>query len=254
MDCQQVVFSSEKSQDRIQKALQVFPRKLLMRIMAFALHLQGAKRKDIAVLTAMPEESVKTLLSVVMRDAFPALHDRRYSTTFVTAVPPAPPSLSVSSNDEGWSIAFGGQDKTLRIPANHPVQARTIVLSLLNAGAISASECASALDLSAPHCRALAHQLTEHDVDKVLIDKREGQKKDYRLGAEQKAELIQQLAARTVAGLSTSSEVLAEQVSENTQVALSPRTVRWHIRQLGLSNIHKTLPLLVETLKKNSKG
>jgi len=250
MDCRQVLFSAEKSQERIQKALQVFPRKLLMRIMAFALHLQGAKRKDVAALVAMPEESVKTLLSVVMRDAFPALHDRRYSSTCVAVAPPAPSSLSVSCNDEGWTVAFGGQEKALSIPASHPVQARTIVLSLLNAGAISAPECASVLGISSPHCRALARQLAEHDVAEVLIDKREGQKQDYRVGAEQKAELIQQLVARTVTGLSTSSEVLAEQVSQKTQVVLSPRTVRWHIRQLGLSNIGKTLPQLVETLKK----
>jgi len=250
MDCRQIVFLPEKSQERIHRALQVFPRKLLMRIMAFALHLQGAKRKDVAALVSMPEESVKTLMYVVMRDSFPALRDRRCSSTSVTVSPPASPSLSVSCNDEGWKVVFGGQGKTLNIPASHPVQARTIVLSLLNAGAISAPECASVLGISSPHCRVLARQLAEHDVAEVLIDKREGQKQDYRLGTEQKAELIQQLVARTVTGLSTSSEVLAEQVSKKTQVVLSPRTVRWHIRQLGLSNIRKTLPQLVETLKK----
>jgi len=249
MDCRQVVFSTEKSQERIRKALQVFPRKLLMRIMAFALHLQGAKRKDIAALVAMPEESVKTLLAIVMRDAFPALRDRRCSSASVTTPPPAPP-LSISRNDEGLKIAFDSRGQTLNIPANHPVQARTIVLSLLNSGAISASESASVLDISPSHCRMLARQLAEHDVAEVLIDKREGQKQDYRMGTEQKAELIQQLVARAITGLSTSSEVLAEQVSKKTQVVLSPRTVRWHIHQLGLSKIQKTLPNFVETLKK----
>ena len=250
MDCRQVVFSPEKSQERIHKALQVFPRKLLMRIMAFALHLLGAKRKDVATLVAMPEESVKTLLTVVMRDAFPALRDRRCSSASVTVPPPVPPPLSVSRDDEGWNIAFNSQGQTLSIPANHPVQARTIVLSLLNVGAISAPECASVLGISTPHCRTLARQLAEHDVAEVLIDKREGQKQDYRMGTEQKAELIQQLVARAITGHSTSSEVLAEQVSKKTQVVLSPRTARWHLHQLGLSNIRKTLPQLVEALKK----
>jgi len=253
MDCRKIVFSPEKSQDRINKALQVFPCKLLMRIMAFALYLQGARRNDVAALVGMPNESVKTLLHAVMRDSFPALRDRRYSSTSAV-IKPSPPTvssrLSVSRNDEGWSIAFGSEGKLLNIPSNHPVKARTIVLSLMNTGAISPQECASALGISVPHCRALARQLAEHDVAEVLIDKREGQKQDYRMGPEQKAELIQQLAARAVTGHSTSSEVLAEQVSKKTQVTISPRTVRWHIRQLGLSNIQKTIPNLVETLKK----
>jgi hypothetical protein len=77
MDCRQVTFSPEKSQQRIDNALQVFPRKLLMRLLAFALHLLGARRKEVAALVEMPEESVKTLLRLVSLDGFAALRDRR---------------------------------------------------------------------------------------------------------------------------------------------------------------------------------
>ena len=72
MDCRQVEFSPEKSQERIEKALRVFPGKLLMRILAFALHLLGAKRKVVAALVGLPEESVKTALRLVLRDGFAA--------------------------------------------------------------------------------------------------------------------------------------------------------------------------------------
>jgi hypothetical protein len=60
MDCRDITFSADKSRDRIDHALRVFPRKLLMRVLAFALHLLGAGRKDVAALVDMPEESVKT--------------------------------------------------------------------------------------------------------------------------------------------------------------------------------------------------
>jgi len=43
---------------------------------------------------------------------------------------------------------------------------------------------------------------------------------------------------------------LAEQVSDRTQVVLSARTVRWHIRNLGLTDIGSALPKRVEALKK----
>ncbi len=250
MDCRSVVFSADKSQQRIRRALLVFPHKLLMRIMAFALYLQGAKRKDVAALVAMPDESVKTLLYVVMRDAFPALRDRRCSATSIAHPLPSPSPLSVHRNHEGWNIEFGGGGQSLNIPASHPIQARTVILSLLNAEAISVRECALALDISVQHCHQLKHKLADNDVAEALIDKRQGQQQDYRVGSEQKAEIIHQLVARTVIGLSTSSRVLAAQVSQRTRSTLSDRTIRWHINKLGLSNIRKTLPQLIETLKK----
>ncbi len=251
MDCREVVFSREKSQERIHKASQVFPRKLLMRILAFALHLLGATRKEVAALVDLPEESVKTLLRVMLRDGFPALRDRRLSAPPPIAVAPSsPPQISARGDQEGWIVEFGAQGKILSIPTTHPVQARTLVLSLFNAGALSAQQCASALGMSAAHCRELARKLTSHDVDQSLLDKREGQRRDYRVGPQMKAEIIQQLVARAVTGHSTSSEVLAEQVSELLQVGVSARTIRWHIRNLGLGNIRNTLPELVESLKK----
>ncbi len=251
MDCRQVVFSPEKSQERLHKALQLFPRKLLMRVLAFALHLLGARRKEVAALVDIPEESVKTLLRVVLRDGFSALRDRRLSAAPPVAVaPPSQPQISARRDHDGWIVDFGAQGETLSIPATHSVQARTVVLSLLNTGALSAQQCASALGISAAHCRELAHKLASHDVAQSLLDKREGQQRDYRVGPRQKAEIIQQLTARAVTGQSTSSDVLAEQVNERTQAGLSARTVRWHIRNLGLANISKTLPQLVESLKK----
>jgi hypothetical protein len=251
MDCRQVEFSTEKSQERIHKALQVFPRKLLMRILAFALHLLGARRKEVAALVEMPEESVKTLLRLVLRDGFTAVRDRRLSAVSpMASAPPSPPRISARRDHEGWVVEFGVHGQTLSIPATHSVHARTVVLSLFNAGVLSAQQCACVLGVSAAHCRELAHKLTRDDVAQSLLDKREGQRSDYRVGPQQKAEIIQQLAARVITGHSTSSEVLAEQVNERTQAGLSARTVRWHIRNLGLAELRNTLPKLVETLKK----
>lgn len=251
MDCRQVVFSSEKSQERIDKALQVFPRKLLMHILAFALHLLGAKRKEVAGLVEMPEQSVKTLLRLVLRDGFPAVRDRRLSALSPMAdASPSPPQITARCDHEGWFVEFGSQENTLYIPSTHTVHARTVVLSLFNASVLSAQQCASVLGVSAAHCRELARKLTSHDVAQSLLDKREGQRSDYRVGPQQKAEIIQQWVARVITGYSTSSDVLAEQVNERTQAGLSARTVRWHIRKLGLADLRNTLPELVETLKK----
>jgi len=57
MVCRQIEFSATKSEERINRALRVFPKGLLMRLLAFVLHLLGAKRKAVAELVDMPEES-----------------------------------------------------------------------------------------------------------------------------------------------------------------------------------------------------
>lgn len=251
MDCRHVEFSPTKSEERINSALYVIPKRLLMRLLAFSLHLLGAKRKAVAALVSMPEESVKTVMRLAMRDGFPALRDRRRSEgPSVARVSPSPPRIAARREGEWYVVEFGPSGNSLRIPVTFRVQARTVLLSLVNAGLLSVQETAAVLGIHAAHCRELARKLASHDVVESLVDKRQGQKQDYLVGPEQKAEIIQQLAARAITGQSTSSGVLAEVVNERTKAAVSARTVRWHIQKLGLTHIKETLPQLVETLKK----
>lgn len=253
MDCRYLEFSPTKSEERINRALQVFPKGLLMRLLAFALYLLGLDRKAVAVLVGTAEESVKTAIRFVMRDGFPALRDRRRSDVPPVAIASlSPPRVSVRREGEWYVIGFGPIGNTLRIPGSFQIQARTVLLSLVNAGMLSVSEAAAALGIHASHCRDLARKLTSHDVVESLVDKRQGQKRDYLVGPEQKAEIIQQLVARAITGQSTSSDVLAEVINGRLRAKLAARTIRWHIQKLGLTHIKKTLPHLVEMLKKNS--
>jgi transposase len=219
--------------------------------LALGLHLQGASRKEIASLVNRPEESVKTSIRVLLRDGLPALRDRRCSDMQpVVSVPVG--SLTVSTRREGeWQVVdFGVPGKELRIPAEHEIRMRTVLLSFLDSGLLSVEETATALGISKVHCRELKSKLACADVEESLIDKRRGQTQDYRMGPDEKAELIQQFAARAVLRLPTSSQTLAELVNERTETSVSARTVRWHMEKLGLTAIRKTLPDLVDIQKK----
>lgn len=253
MDCRYLAFSPTKSEERINRALQVFPKRLLMRLLAFALYLLGLERQDVAALVGTAEESVKTVIRFVMRDGFPALRDRRRSDVPPVAIASlSPPCISVRREGDWYVAGFGPIGNTLRIPVSFQIQAKTVLLSLVNAGLLSVPETAATLGIHASHCRDLARKLASYDVMESLVDKRQGQKRDYLVGPEQKAEIIQQLAARAITGQSTSSDVLAEVVNDRLQTKLAARTIRWHIQKLGLTHIKKTLPQLVEMLKKNS--
>jgi len=251
MDCRDLELSPDKSAERMERAALVFPAGLLKRIIVFVLYLLGAKRGSIASVTGMPQESVKTAVSVVLLDGFAAFQDRRRSDAVVipqTVV--APVHVSARREDEWCVVAFGSDANEVKIPASHKIQARTILLSLLNSELLSVQETASVLGVCPAHCRELAAKLARGDVADALIDKRRGQEQDYKVGPEEKAEIIQQFAARAVTGHSTSSEELAKLVNERTDAGVSPRTIRWHSNKLGLTGIKKTLPELVSTLKK----
>ena len=253
MDCRGIEFSPEKSQERITSALRVFHPGVLKKVLAFSIYLLGAKRRSVANLVGMPDESVKTAVRVALRDGFAALRDRRCSG--IDGRPEACTTemrMSARREAECYIVDFGVQGKRLRIPLTHRIEARTVLLSLLNADLLLTTEVATALGLSCAHCRELAGKLASGDVVEALVDKRQGQKQDYRVGPEKKAEIIQQFAARVVTGQSTSSDVLAKVVNADSEMTLSPRTVRWHMEKLGLCSIKKTLPELVRTLKKTS--
>ncbi len=253
MDCRKIDFSPQKSSERIANALKVFDHKVLFRILIFALHMFGAKRKIIAELVDMPEESAKTTIRIILRDGFQSFLDRRKSeVSSITKYSLTDKRIQVHLDCDFIIIDFNSNIGSLRIPAAHNIQARTILLSLMNSGLLSTNEVASVLKISDAHCRELAKKLADDDVGGSLIDKRIGQLQDFRVGFTQKAEIIRQFTARAVTGHSTASDVLTELVNGQTQSALSPRTVRWHVKKLGLTSIKKTLPELVETLKKTS--
>ena len=64
---------------------------------------------------------------------------------------------------------------------------------------------------------------------------------------------IKQVAANAVTCKPTSSRVISEQINERCNLHLPDRSVRFHMKKLGLFQITKFLPELVETFKKNFK-
>ena len=254
INCRNIEFSPEKASIRFATALRVFTPTVLYRIVAFVLFLLGAKRVDIAKATNMPVESVKTLVRVVNRDGFQALRDRRRKDNYCVSIPAKRrPRIAVRRQGDFCLVEFcESEDLKIEIPLSHQIQIRTILLSLLNAKLISTKDTADVLGICEAYCRELAGKLNCADIPDALLDRRRGQMSDYRVGSEEKAELILQFAALTVTGHSASSEILAQRVSEKTHTAISPRTIRWHMNKLGLNNIKHALPVLVDALKKTA--
>ena len=252
MNCQDLVFSQKQSQKRIKKALRVFPSLALKKILFFTLYLLGAKLNEIASLVEMPKESGKTTINRVMRDGMAAFHDRRQAAKAHELQLPQPQGQQTSVLIEGdcCIITFGNTNHQLKIQQSHRVHLRSILLSLFQTNLLSVHTVSSVLGITAAHCRELSAKLANNGVTEVLIDKRKGQKQDFLVDLSVKAELIQHFAARAVTGHSTSSQALTELINDAKKTTISSRTIRWHMNKLGLMKIKKTLPDLVEALKK----
>jgi hypothetical protein len=258
MDCQNLVFSPKQSKKRIEKAMRVLPSIILRKIIFFSLYLLGARIKTIASLVDIPEVSGKTTIHRVMKDGISAFIDRRQSPkSYVEHIPQQTQQqvfqASVLLEDEYCIILFGDSKHQLKIPLSHRVHLKSVLLSLLLTNMLPINKVSSVLGITIAHCRKLAIRLKNEDVAEVLIDKRQGQKNDYLVDQNVKAELIQHFVSRTITGHSTSSNKLSEVINNNTDPTnISSRTIRWHINKMGLVKIKKTLPELIQALKKKS--
>jgi len=243
-------FHSELSEKRLGKANKILGEKVVKRILAFALFLLGSHRRATAELLNMPQDTLKSLINRVLRGGITAFEDsRRKVSAFLPpgAVVPGKPSAFLEHDKV---IAdFGMPNRTLTAPAKNKLQVKAIIFTMVNNGLITIKKAAEVLDYSAIHTSRMTQALNEGDVY-ALIDKRKGQKTDYLFSSEIKAELVQQFAANAVTKRPTTSRVISEQVNERCGLRLPDRSVRLHMNKLGLPTISKSLPALVEDLKK----
>jgi transposase len=129
---------------------------------------------------------------------------------------------------------------------------KAVLLTLLQNRILDSQTVADILGYTRSHTLHLKRQIFAGSMEEVLFDSRQGQKQCYVFNSEVKAELIQQCLANAIVGKSTSSEVLASSLKERCGLDLSQRSIRYHVQKLGLKYIKKTLPQIIEQLKKNS--
>ena len=254
INCQVLSFSEKLSKDRIDRALAAFGAIVIRRILCFALYLLGLNRQDIGKFLDLPPETVKSIIKVLMADGLSALEDRRRRPAAPTPqVCSELPPITLKQEGPLILVDLGAQDRKLKLDQHDTLQLRTILLTMLNAGLLTNQQVAEAIGLTPQRTMALAQLLMQNGA-LSLVDKREGQKQDYRVTPEIKAELIQQFAVHVITGGPTSGTSISDQLKQRCQITVSARTVRHHLGKLGLPKIKHSLPRLVAAVKKTSKN
>ena len=253
MNCERLSFSQELSDQRISKSEVLLSRKIVQKILAYALFLLGANRSEISSFLNMPPGTIRSLVLAITRRGLSAFEDQRSKDS--SFKPPLPERITpmIAIEDSLVKVDFQVGHLVLQIPDANSVQKRTVLLSLANSGLLAYSRVAEALNLSVDRTGKLARQLAKEDV-KGILDQRQGQRQDYRFSPEIKAELIKQFIIEAVAQRPTGGEQLAKKLEERCGLTLSPRSILLHLSKLGLSGIRDSLSEHLSEAKKKSSN
>lgn len=254
IDCQNLIFSPRLSENRTDQSQQTLGSIVVQRILCFALYLLGLNRKAIGQSLGIPSETAKSIIKAVNRDGLAALEDRRrHFSTFIPKALPEPLPITLREEKEHLVVDFGVSGRHLKLSRHDPLQLKTVLLSMFNNGLLSKREVAEAIKLTPSHTATLARRLDEEGA-LSLVDRRQGQRQEYRVTAPVKAELVQQFAVDIITSGQTSGSKISAELKERCNIFLPARTVRHHLAQMGLREIKQSLPQLLAVIKKTSSN
>ena len=250
MDCRELNFSPRLCAERVARAQALLGKPVLVRLLAWTLFLLGVRRSEIAVGLEMPEGTLRTLLRRVRTEGLWGVLDGRRKGAGLPPSPPTEPCEAVSLGDDGETLHLGGAET--RLPPGNNDQKRVVLLSLMGERMLSAKRVAEALGITPGHARKLKRALLAGDVEAVL-DKRVGQTEDYRVDEQAKAQIVEQFVVDLAARGRTSASAVARRVEGVYDHSLPERTVRHHLRRLGLASIKDSLLAQLQAVKKTPR-
>jgi len=253
IDCRNLKFSNYYSKQRITLVSKIIGEKIVTKIIAFTLYLLGASRKTVSESLDISYDTIKSFTERMEQEGLSALLDRRAKCQTLPEIKARTDQgiqkVLVNFQDNYLYINLESGSNLFRIPSNNSIQIKTILLTLLDNKLISRNTVSELLDFTPAHIQRLNQKLQNNDVG-LFVDQRQGQQKNYIFNPEIQAEMFQQYIANLVTGRSVSSHALSENIKERCNIELSSRTIRYHLEKSGLSKIKKTLPGLLESLKK----
>jgi len=239
-------WSEQLASTRQAAAIELLGRTLVAKIIAFALFLLGANREQIGELVEMPHGTLLSLLTRMSKFGMSGLEDRRRAEP-----KPEPLEIKIEQQEDVKVIQFPQNLGNLIIKDNNQIQAKVVILTMANNGVLTWQQATDLLKFSSlAYTKELGDKLSNGDVN-ALLDRRIGQTCDYRVGEEKKGKLIVLWAANVVTGVKSSSRSLATDLLKQG-INLPDRTIRHHMKKLGLVGMKDSLLGLITELKKNS--
>lgn len=249
MNYELLTFSQALSQQRIGKAATLFGKKIVDKILGYALFLLGMHKPAIALFLDAKEGSLRTTIHALHTQGLAAFEDGRAKISTFMSPPPLKITPSLHVDDSCVKVDLGISNMNIQIPITNRNQIKVVLLTLYSNGILPCSDTAQALGLSEDRTKKIARILSNQDAHNIF-DQRCGQKQDYLFSPEIKAEIIQQFILNLANNDSVSGERIAQNLQERCQLKLSPRSILHHFSKLGLNLIKEPLTTELVQLKK----
>jgi transposase len=232
------------------QAIQLFGASVLQRVLSYSLYVLGVNRNAISQAMGISSETAKSIIKTINRDGLSAFEDRRRKgSSFLPQALPEPQPITIREEQDQLWVDFGISGRVLKLNREDPLQVKTILLTMVNSGLLTKRQAAEVLKLTPSYTASLARRLDEQGAC-ALVDRRQGQKKDFRVSREVKAELVQQFAVDVITSGRTSGSAISAELKERCSITIPSRTVRHHLARMGLRKIKGSLPQLVSAIKK----
>jgi len=241
--------SDSRAAQRQKAAEEVLGPAVVSRIVGFALFLLGERRECASERVGMPLNTFLSFLTRMNRVGLDGLRDRREKPTVVA--PAEALRIHCVQGQDDVVLRFLPSNSELSLPEGNPVQKKVVVLTLLSNDLLSAKAAAELLGVSPGYVRSLERRLADGDAA-ALLDRRCGQQQDYRVDEELKGKLVVRWAANAASGKVCSSRALAGELRDESNIEIADRTIRHHMKKLGLVGMAGAVRDLVEGIKKGS--
>jgi hypothetical protein len=237
MFCQLTDFkrSNNLSQKRIERATNTLGKGVVYRLLAFASYLLGWSYEDVARSYGYSVPGLKSLVKQVFSKGLERFVDQRRKDVWLPpSVEPLPEKAEVHLEKRDDVIIVHMNATSLVIRAEDNLARKILAMILVDSGVMT-QKAAAEITGTMPLAVSKNFQTFKTTGAVGLIDKREGQKQDYKFSPEVKGELIYGYSMKALENIRPTSSMLAQYLSNAFGQPFSRRSVSHHLEQIGLN-------------------
>ena len=233
--------SQALARTRLNKAVVALGEEVVRRIVAFGLFLIGFPRESVANSLGFSTAGLKSLVDQVLKDGVARFLDRRKKQSYpsIARAEPAKPQLEIGLEEGFVEVKLSGPCK-LTVKDGDRLGRKILAMMLIDSGLISQRKGARLIG-----CKPLAVsknlQLYRQEGSRALVDRRVGQRRDYKFTTSIKGELIYAFTMDILKECRTSQGTITSYLEKTFNRPFSTRTVSYHLAKSGLNDIKKRL-------------
>lgn len=239
--------SENLSQKRTARAVNTLGEGVVIRILAFASYLMGWSYEDIVRNFGYSVPGLKSLVQQVLSQGVERFVDQRRKDAWQppsVEFPVEKDKVELEKKDDGMLVHI--EKASLFLREEDALARKTLAVLLVDSGVLTQKEAAKIIGTK-PLAVSKNFQVFKAEGAAGLVDKREGQKQEYRFTPQVKGELIHGYSMKALENIRPSSSILAQHLSAVFGRPFSRRSISYHLGQTGLNLVG---PRIVEDMQR----